>query len=254
MLRIKHQFTKIQRWMNYNPPGALSAEGWDAFNAEFEEMAPIRFFISKNFKRTFIWPFTRRTSAIRDWIRYRTTEKHHVLLTGLEPGYEELSKKMLHVNFNLLKDFVEVDRAWHSYIWSEEKKSAAWTRYIPFYDPNRNFRRPDLGVKHLEWESTLDDPSLPPHEQSPTQAIQAREVLELYNWWITTRPARHVPEPPPLRADDSSSLFSSVMRNSPEYVVYKKYMKDMEKKERAWTREDDKMLIRLIRIRHGLWS
>ena len=58
---------------------------------------------------------------VKYWIKYRTTDKYHVVKTGLKPGYYECDTRILHVNFNMLKDFVEVESAWTYYIWNKNK-------------------------------------------------------------------------------------------------------------------------------------
>ncbi|MCX8169573.1 MAG: hypothetical protein N3D72_00615, partial [Candidatus Methanomethyliaceae archaeon] len=188
---VKKKYTRLKRWMGYNPPGALTSKGWRLFKNEFKERAPIRYWLTHDFKYGYIMPIKWKINRATDWIRYRTTRRYHIVDTGLVPGYYDNDSIILHVNFNILKDFVEVEQAWHHYCWSGLYKNAGfYERHMPFYRLFFPFRRPDLGIQHLEWAATLDDPSLPPHERCDHQAVAAREILALYRWWTIERPNR----------------------------------------------------------------
>lgn len=258
MYRLKKLYSRIKNWMDYNPPGSLSMTGWRLFNEEFKERAPVRYWLTHNFRHSTILPIKRKLVSMNRWVGYRTYDRYHVLKTGLPPGYYSVSTQMLNVNFNLLKDFVEVETAWHQYSWSEEIKRASWAeRYLPFYYFFMGFRRPDMGIKHLAWASTLDDPALPPHERCDHQARAARETLELYNWWTVTRPNRKDIQIP-LYSDQGlgamSSLDKAFNKNATDYKAHKKAMARQVKQEEDWVKEDNKMLMRLMKIRDTLWT
>lgn len=244
--------------MDYNPPGAMTSKGWRLFEKEFKEVAPIRYWYKHDFRKAVIYPIKWKYQAISSWIRYRTYDKYHVLKTGLEPRYYEIETLMLHVNFNMLKDFVEVEQAIHSYWCSDEAKNASWCeRHMPFYRFFYPFRRPDLGLKHLDWASTLDNPTLPAFEQSPAQAVAARETKALYLWWVNDRPARKEIEYHPYDEQGLGMLGSLDDDFNRDAEDYKKHVESMEARtvqEEAWNQEDEDMLIRLIKIRRSLWT
>ena len=259
MYNIKKLLKRFKSWMSYSPPGSMTSKGCRLFEKEFKERAPIRYWFKNDFKRGMIYPIKWKYEAISDWIRYRTYGRYHILDTGLAPGYYEIDRLMLHVNFNMLKNFVEVEQAIRSYYWSDDyKEIATWCeKHMPFYRKFYPFRRPDLGIKHLEWASTLDDPSLPPYEQSPAQAIAARETLILYKWWVEMRPARKEIEH--VHYDDQglgmmSSLDDDFDRNAPDFKAHDAAMEASMKQEEQWNQEDDDMLIRLVKIRRSLWT
>lgn len=243
--------------MHFNPPGALTSDGWSSFYKEFKEKAPIRYWIQNDFRRSTTLPIKWKYDAVSDWIRYRTYDKYHVIKLDVNPGYYGYDSQILYANFAILKEYVETGLAWRSY-WSEENRDKDyWKRdHIPFYNYMFPLVRPDLGIKHLEWEMTLDDPSLPPHERSPEQAKRAREVYALYKWWTETRPGRKELEVrrPPGDDDDILSMFSTKVRNTPEYKRYMTDLDKLNKQEEKWHKEDDAMLIRLMKIRRGLWT
>jgi len=238
--------------MRFNPPYALSSEGWNLFNKEFKEVAPIRFWFHRDFRRKFVLPIKWKFESIESWIRYRTYDKYHVINTGLPPGYADTDTIMLYSTFNLLKDYVEVSLGLREWWQSDEPKSWA-SKHVPYYFNFRNFRNPEFGLKHLEWASTLDDPSLPIHERSVHQAITARETIILYNWWVNTRPNRKEAEIRNLRNTiDEDDLFPD-FSSHPEYKEYLNDIKESHVQEESWHNEDEEMLIRLIKIRRGLW-
>ena len=252
---LKRLPKRFKRWMAFNPPGALTSNGWRSFDIEFRVKAPIRYWFHRDFKRIFVYPIKWKYEEIYLWIRYRTTDRYHIVKTGLPPGYDNLDKIMLHTNFNLLKDFVEIDLAYGEY-WSNDTPKTWFEKHMPFYSVFVTFRKPELGIKHLEWASKLDDPSLPPHEQSPGHAIAARETLALYKWWVEDRPNRKSVE---IRhpVDSNTNLmdiFKPAVRLTPEYKRYRSDLAKSDKQEARWEKEDDKMLIRLMKIRQTLWT
>lgn len=243
--------------MHYNPPGAMSWRGWRLFKEEFKEQAPIRYWFDNEFDK-FTNPIKWKYESICDWIRYRTYDVYHNIDTGLDPGYYGIDKLMLHTNFNMLKDFVEVEQAWTSYSWANEGILASWCeKHMPFYRMFYKFRRPDLGIKHLTWAATLDDPTLPINEQCPSQAVYARELLILYKWWTETRPGRKEIEH--VDYDDQglgtlACFDEDFDKTAADYILHTKYMDAANKQEEAWNAEDDDMLVRLIRIRRSMWT
>jgi len=245
--------------MSYDPPGSMSSKGWRLFNKEYKEQAPIRYWFAHTFKYSALMPIKWKYEKIRDWIRYRTYDRYHIVDTGLAPSYYDPCTVILHVNFNILKEFVEVEQAWSKYLWSGEyKEKASWCeKHMPFYRRVFSFRSSKLGIEHFEWAATLDDPALPPHERCEHQAIAAREILVLYKWWIEDRPARkeieHVPH-----SDQGLGMMSSLDddfdRDAEDYKTHVASMDAATKQEEDWNNEDEEMLIRLMKVRRSLWT
>lgn len=254
---IMRQIKKFKSWLRFNPPGALTADGWIYFNKEFKKKAPVRYWLYNDFKKK-LNPIRWKYESIVDWIRYRTVCRYHIIDIGQPPGFYEYDSQILYANFSILTKYVETGLAWRSY-WTEENKDKNyWKRqYVPFYNLFVPLVRPDIGIKHLEWEMSLDDPTLPPHDRSPDQARRAREVHKLYVWWKEVRPARKNLEiRRPLEIDDDN-IFSTLSSKFKSTPGYKKYMSDLDKQHRLeerWRKEDDAMLIRLMKIRRGLWT
>ena len=254
---LKKQYTKFNAWIRYNPPTALTTRGWRLFEEEFRQRAPIRYYLYRGFRNKYVRPIYRKYLNILDWIRYRTYDRYHILHTRLPPGYHEVDTQMLHVNFNLLKDFVEIELAWHYYIWHEEDRRSWFEKYIPFYDRFFPSLNPNLGINYLNWATTLDDPMLPPVERSERQAQSAREILALYNWWVNDRPNRKeivVPDYDHQGLGIMASLDDDFDREASDYKEHHKKMKERSEQEEKWRKEDDEMLIRLMNVRRDLWT
>ena len=256
--RIKRLAKRFKSWMRFDPPGSMTSKGWRLFDKEFAEKAPIRHWFKSDFKKLVVYPIKWKYEAISGWIRYRTYDKYHIVNTGLKPGYYDVDTLMLNVNFNMLKDFVEVEQAIHTYWWSDECKNASWCeKHMPFYFKFYPFRRPDLGIQHLDWAATLDDPKLPPHERSDRQAADAREIKILYKWWVEERPARK--EIAHLHYSNQGlgtlgCFDDDFDREAPDFKAHVKSMDQSSEQEENWRKEDTEMLIRLATIRQSLWT
>lgn len=247
---IKPYIHKFKRWLKFEPPWALSGHGWKDFNAEFKREAPIRFWFHRRFKHIFIYPIKWKYEAMTSWIRYRTTEKYHIVDTGLTPSYYDADTIILNVNFNILKEFVECELACRQR-WDSDIVESLVERYMPFYGVFFPFRCPELGLKHLAWEATLDSPLLPLHQRCDRQAVSAREILALYKWWVEDRPARIEICRPNTNVDMLDSLEDI---NEPMDDGYRKYIEDQNRQSTEWDAEDTDMLVRLIKIRRSLWT
>ncbi len=176
---------------------------------------------------------------IFDWIKYRTTRRYHVVNTGMEPGYADVTERMLHVNFNMLKDFVEIEVA-HMWDWGAQHK----------------MEQP--GVSHLIWEMGLEG------TQDNGQAEGAREIYELYDWWTNQRPYRVEDNTDDWDAyrkcseeiyGDSDALFMREDKDTSELRFLRKtWLDESNRIERNNLMEDEKMLVRLVKIRSALWT
>ena len=257
-LYIRRPIKRLTSWLSYNPPGALSSKGWRLFDKEFSEQAPIRYWVKKTFKKKVLLPIKWKYDEIKSYFRYRLIDRYHIIDTGLPPNYYDTDTLMLHVNFNLLKDFVEVEIALHTYWFSEAaEKAGIFEKYMPFYYKFVPFRSPALGLQHLDWAATLDDPSLPIHERSDHQAQSAREIKELYLWWVTTRPARKEIEYIPYSNQGFGTLGcfdDDFDKEAEDYKASRQSSSLSAQQKEEWDNEDTEMLCRLIKIRRALWT
>jgi hypothetical protein len=168
-------------------------------------------------------------------------------------------------------DFVEIEQAWHHVMWDEKarvKYETPWWQKNWFFRWGKVWRCPDAGVEYLVWASGLkqdgnwgvDKDSK--HFGEPThQAITAKELLELYKWWKYARPQR----PDPMDASGWTAYCELRRKNgndfldfedkSPEEAEMSRAALDKSTEiETAYNTEDEEMMIRLIKIRQGLWT
>jgi hypothetical protein len=172
--------------------------------------------------------------------------------------------------FNELVDFVEVELAWWHVVWDEEarkKFKSPW--YATGWFRWRTWRNPECGIANLEWQRSLkfnEDEGFEkgdPHIGQPTpQAIKAQEILDLYTWWTTTY--RNRPDPYEVSGWTAACEAQRIANggklsfSSPKDPVLKKAQnkahKLLQKIEADYEKEDEAMMIRLIKVRHGLWT
>jgi hypothetical protein len=247
-------------------PLAATMKEWNQWEKKARAEEPFQFWLhetlpetASDIGRAIVRPY----NNLRYWIRYRIFDKYHMINTGLKPNYYDCDTRLLNGMFNLLVDFVEVESAWMHVVFDKEEKkkhkypwwSIGWTRF-------KSFRDPQAGLAHLAWEMTLDDPKLSEYERCDSQAVFAREKLALYNWWKITRPAR----PEPMDASGWSAhcaklhvegvgIFDGLEDESPELKAEGNIaLNELHRIEKEYDDEDEEMLIRLIKIRKGLWT
>ena len=222
-------FQKLKDQFKYERPYALPWGEWDNWREETKKKYPIGFFFREtcpdlwwNLKYYLTYPY----KALRRVIRNHITMRYHMVNTGLKPNYYDTDIRMLHACFNLLVDFVEVEKANMEIALvdgSEEKFGYRW------YHRFLKFRSPEAGMAYLNWEITLTEED---GTGETSQAKAAKEVIALYNWWVHIRPTRADPY-------DGDAEFN------PKFSI------DLETQQ---LQEDEDMLIRLMKIRNNLWT
>jgi hypothetical protein len=85
-------------------------------------------------------------------------------------------------------------------------------------------------------------------KESPSQAASAKEVFDLYRFWKHTRPGRVNPW----------SLYTEIRENRdwtrPLSKTERRFLNRAHAVEERYHREDEQMLIRLIKRRRDLWT
>ena len=219
-----------------------TGEDWHDWRIEMRENYPIRYFLNEEFASTFIWPWKFPLERARDWVRYRTTRRHHIVKTGQEPGYMDSGDQMFYSAFNLLKEFVEVEKA-HMWRWCED---------------DSELKGADAGVAYLKWEMGLGK------EGGLNQAENAKEIYELYNWWVHERANRKDPYEHPdwdkyyeLKKEiyGERGFGIATHLDTPELKeLQDKIFGRVGEIEEREEREDEEMFIRLAKVRKGMWT
>jgi hypothetical protein len=247
-------------------PYALSHKGWKEWDAAAKKEQPIAYWIHEvcldwigdQWKYKIKDPINNTRYAIR----HRLFDRYNIIHTKLKPDYYDSDTRMLHGMFELLVDFVEVEKAWMHVVFNKDAQKArkhpwwsrGWTRF-------KAFRDPIAGLDHLVWEMSLDNPELPATERSEHQAEAAREIFELYNWWKNIRPNR--PDPHDAsgwseHCDKKRDMGIDLLDFEDESADYRaesaKILDKLREIEESQEQEDTDMLIRLIKIRKSLWT
>lgn len=255
--------------------GAGTSEQWDEWTTRAQMKHNFRYWLAEEGldylqKTVFYIPDT--IYSIKYYINNRWVTRTHSLTAhaqDIKPGqWQDVGNRFLPCLFNELVDFVEIETAWHHIAWDDEARkkytapfwATGWFRW-------RTWRSPQAGLDHLDWAMTLTNEEFLEEGKKgdavPThQALAAKEIKELYTWWTVTYRAR--PDAydasgwtdacEAQRAENGGKLSF----NTPKDPVLKKAQdkahKLLQKIEAAYEKEDEAMMIRLIKIRQSLWT
>jgi len=262
---MKNTLYKVKQYLNLQKPEAKTWKGWRIWHEKTKAERPLAYFLAETLPDKFddcVKFFTRPLSELRYGIRVRVFDRYHVINTGLKPGYADGDTRMLHGMFNLLVDFVEVEKAWMQVVFSKEERNK---RKHPWWSLGKTrfkaFRDPQAGLDYLTWEMSLDDPNLDATSRCDQQAHAAREIWELYHWWKYTRPAR----PDPYDASGWSDYCDQLQKSGKDILDFEDDSEDDREQtrqildkcrqiENEYDQEDQDMLIRLVKIRKNLWT
>lgn len=245
-------------------PKAATGKGWREWEATAQKEHPIRYWIVEeafDAVQNFLWWPIDQIYNVKYYINNRWITGSNRLTAhprDIKPGqWQDVGYRFLPCLFNELVNFVEIETAWSHIAWDSEARkkykspfwASGWFRW-------RTWRSPEAGLDHLDWASKLED-----DDGEPTlQAASAKEIKELYIWWTTVYPNR----PDPMEVSGWSA-YCDEGRNAglsmfdreetpAEKKQVKKMLDAMRKLEAQYEREDEQMLIRLIKIRNSLWT
>jgi hypothetical protein len=254
-----------------------TSEEWHEWEDRAKSAYPIRWWLAEeglDHIQKFVYYIPDRLNDIRYYINNRWVSHSHSLTAhprDIKPGsWSDVGNRFLPCLFNELVDFVEIEQAWHTCMWDDEacKKynppwwRSGWLRW-------RTWRCPEAGLAYLNWASELtwgDDEYLDQDDErrgKPTsQAVYAKEIIELYTWWTVTY--RNRPDPydasgwtaacEASRAANGGRLSFSSDKDPVLKKASDKAHKLLQKIEAAYEAEDEAMMIRLIKIRQSLWT
>jgi hypothetical protein len=268
--------SKFADWLRGTPKLKCgTSEEWHEWEDKAKAAYPVRWWIAEeglDYLQRVVYYIPDRLNDVRYYINNRWVSRSHSLTAhprDIKPGqWQDLGNRFLPCLFNELVDFVEIEQAWHHCIWSDESRTKfdvpwwrkGWLRW-------RTWRCPEAGLEYLRWAETLTNEEFldegEKHKAEPTyQAKAAKEIIELYTWWTVTY--RNRPDPyeasgwseyceAAREANGGRLSFSS--DKTPELEKMSNLaMKKLRKIEAAYEKEDEQMMIRLIKIRQSLWT
>ena len=269
--------SKFADWLRGTTKGgAKTSEGWDEWETRAKASYPVRWWLAEeglDYLQTCVFYIPDKLYALKYYINNRWVSRTHSLTAharDIKPGdWCDVGNRFLPCLFNELVDFVEVELAWWHIAWDEEARkkfkspwyASGWFRW-------RTWRNAECGLANLEWQRGLrwkedevgkDFKGL--GELTP-QAVKAQEILDLYTWWTTTY--RNRPDPHDAsgwteyceasRLANGGKLSWSSDKSPELKKMSDKAHKLLQKIEAAYEKEDEQMMIRLIKVRQGLWT
>lgn len=269
--------SKFADWLRGTAKGdAKTGRGWYEWEKAAKESHPVRYWIAEEgldlLQNIVMW-IPDKLYAIKYYINNRWVTRTHSLtahVRDIRPGtWCDVGNRFLPCLFNELVDYVEIELAWWHLAWNREDRpkynmpwwAVGWWRI-------RTWRCPQAGLDNLKWQSELvwhEDEGFEPGDPKigkPTyQAEKAIEILALYKWW--TEVYRNRPDP-----HDASgwSDFCDRRRNQDRHFLdFESETKDEKEEsqrildlcrkiEEQYEKEDEQMMIRLIKVRNSLWT
>ena len=256
---------------------AGTSEEWDSWTTAAQMKHSFRYWLAEeglDYLQKIVFWIPDSLHSIKYYVNNRWVSRTHSLTAhprDIRPGdWCDVGNRFLPCLFNELVDFVEVELAWWHIAWSDKAEKAKYS--APFWASGwfrwRTWRCPQAGLDNLEWQRQLrwkedevgkDFKGL--GELTP-QAVKAQEILDLYTWWTTTY--RNRPDPYDASGWTAYCELSRLANGgklswsgdkTPELKKASKLAhKELQKIEAAYEKEDEAMMIRLIKVRHGLWT
>lgn len=276
--------SKFANWLRGTAkPGAQTGKGWNDWHKTAKKTHPVRYWIAEEALDTVqnaIWYPVDKLYDVKYYINNRWVTTTHALTAhpkDIKRGqWQDVGNRFLPCLFNELVDFVEVETAWSNVAWCKEARQ----KYnAPFYSWGwfrwRTWRCPEAGIEHLKWAMALDNSEWldedKKHLAEPTgQAKAAKEIFELYTWWKEVYPTRKDPHDlsgwtawcsrrrQKVKDEDEdvrwSALFSGEDDTEEEQTETRRILDLCQEIEKQQNNEDEQMMIRLIKVRHHLWT
>lgn len=266
--------SKFADWLRGTAkPAAGTSKEWSDWQAQAKTRHPVRYWMAEEgldrLQNTLYW-VADKFNDMEIYVANRWVIKAHCLTAhpaDIKPGsWCDLAGRLMPCMFNELVDFVEIEQAWQYTLWADKdsekiEKPGRWSRWT-------GWRSPEAGVAQLKWAADLRvDESWGVKEGDekfgePTQQAKAAvEILELYNWWKNIRPNRI----DPYEVSGWSKYFEGDAGRKLEWLDREnqtpeqtQHIKDIHNKidqlEAQYDSEDEAMMVRLIKIRHALWT
>ena len=255
-----------------------TSEQWNEWEERAKAKYPVRWWLAEeglDYLQKIVYYPSDKLYDLKYYINNRWVSCTHQLTAhakDIKPGqWQDVGNRFLPCLFNELVDFVEIEQAWSHIAWGSEEDKAKYA--APFWASGwfrwRTWRCPEAGLDHLDWAMTLViDEHMGVEKDSPNygkptgQAERAREIKELYTWWTVTY--RNRPDPyeasgwtaacEASRAANGGKLSFGSDKDPVLKKASDKAHKLLQKIEADYEKEDEAMMIRLIKIRNSLWT
>ena len=246
--------SKFANWVRgEDKPAGLTMEGWEDWRKEQESKRPIRYYLSDTLLgnlQDFVSYPSDLYHSVKNYLTNRFVDKTHYLKTGLEPGhYHEVDEKILHGLFTELSEFVEDELSWMNYLSKEKEERGKYKRSA------------EGGIDHLKWAISLKkdeengySKDMEDYGEPTPQAESSKEILEIYNWWKNIRPYRADAYKVSKWYEICKNKITFYARTTKDQEVVIESLDKLTSIEEQYDKEDEDMMIRLIKIRKSLWT
>jgi hypothetical protein len=225
----------------YRSLASATWDEWEDFKKELRENAPIVYFWREKIRPFFKYRAFRRIKDAKWAFKHRFVPRHqyNIVRTQLPPGYYDVDMRMMYACFALLVDYVEIEMSWGSKKYRDREKG------LENLDAtiNHNANLPD---NHDIWDR------MPDHQEHA-----AREAKELYLWWEKYKDDDDSEyEGCPVSVENGLEILSEQWRKDHpvEYTEWQIWADNAHVETERKKAEADEMLMRLIKIRHSLWT
>ena len=263
-------------------PSAATAGEWDAWHKLVKSSYPLRYWIAEEgldkIQNFLLWP-SDKFDGVKHYLHNRFVSQSHALVAKknhLKRGqWYDVDSRILPCLFDTLADYVESECAQmyvlccsDDYRNRRKEYGYRWYHSLPFFD----WKSPKAGIEYLKWEMTLIyDESYGVYSEDESygkkthQAIGAEEIYALYKWWTEVYPTRGDvhdisgwTEYCRKKEDGTDGSFWSVLNTDNETEDDKKekhaILDECNRLEKQFQDEEEEMMIRLIKVRHRLWT
>lgn len=201
------------KWWKLRKPDFASIDVWHEWKENAKKAFPFRYWIQEDLS---LW-FSIKLKRIEDawwWIRYRTTDRNHVIKLKLDgPGYYDARTLILYSAFEIFDKFMQFQHSDECHTaWDSEYHAAEWKEMNEIW----------------EWWKQ--------RETREERFEQEHPYPELPDEWGFMAP------------------FRNKYREEPIVKQWGEVADLHNKQEVAWDKEDEEMLIRLSKIRLHLWN
>lgn len=235
----------LARWIyDYEKSTAATMTEWKDIRQAAKEKAPFRYWVREDLLdniQDIIWLPVDVYRNIYHYIKMRFVTKSHALTSTLQQGqWYDMDTRILHCLFDSLVEFIDNEKANMQRVFCKEESKGLSNR--------------EAGLAYLQWEMSLvEDGKL------TRQAEDAIELYTLYDWWVNKRPNRK-------DAYDESGWSRYCDEKRDRYICWlddhseenqkekRKILDRLDNLEDIYEKEDEEMLIRLIRLRKALWT
>ena len=253
-----------EKVFDFKKPSALGWGEWAKWDAKLKSERSIAFFFTETLPDWAELIPKHSIDYVNDFRYYVVNRVHgsHRLDSTLKKGdYHEFSERMLYSMFDSLVNYIDSEEAHMHIVWADkavrDKYNVPWWKRHWMFRWGQAWKCPEAAIDHLKWEMELTD--------SPIQAESAREKMSLYTWWKHIRPGRgrawdvsgfqaHWDKMDAKYGDDWLGLGGKGKMSRAEDKAYRKLQKSNDELEEQWEKEDEDMIIRLVKLRKNLWT